>query len=126
MIKCYKDDIVFARFINYMNKSLKNKKIDYIRKKEQIKKNEKESSDLLSNIGGGMSELSFFSIDENIDLIKGLSKLNTIQQKVIKNYYFNEMSFEQISLELNISVKAVRQIKYRAILNLKELIKGES
>lgn len=121
----YQDDIVFARFLNYMNKSLLNKKIDYIRKNNKI--NQKEELDTLPNYGKSTSNFSFFddlNISENIDLSRSIYSLSKVQRKVIIEFYLKNKSFENIAKELNSNVKAIRQIKYRALNKLKKVLRG--
>jgi RNA polymerase sigma-B factor len=59
------------------------------------------------------------SIVNNGDLSAGLSTLNTREQSVLTDYFFNEMSESQIAKKLCISQMHVSRLKARALSNLK-------
>ncbi len=118
----YEDDIVFACFINYMKITLRNKRIDYDKHQKYLALKEKELSQeewaVLSNKD---SLVCSFCVFREYDKLEGaLNNLTEKQQLVIKKYYYQEETLIQIGNDLNLSVNAVKQLKLRAILNLKK------
>ena len=85
--KEFSNDIVFARYINYMRKALLNRRLNYLRHKKYLLEKEismsNEEWEELSNRGN--SDHSFFS---KRDLKFALNKLNDNQRKVIVKYYY--------------------------------------
>lgn len=121
----FTDDIVFARFVNYMKKALLHKRMDYIRHFEYVNRKEKLISQeewvVLSRNDDAIC--SFFDFKERIvdkeKLKDALNKLTEKQKKVIEGYYYKKMLIKDIAKELNITSNAVKQIKLRAIETLK-------
>lgn len=119
--KEFSNDIVFARYINYMRKALLNRRLNYLRHKKYLLEKEismsNEEWEELSNRGN--SDHSFFS---KRDLKFALNKLNDNQRKVIVKYYYENKKI--IAEEMNINENAVKQLKLRAINNLKKYMEG--
>lgn len=129
----FEDDIVFARFINYMKKALLHKKIDYLRHKDYLAKKEKLITEkewiVLSD---DKTVYSFFCSNSNdIDnkkqkLNSAIEKLTEKQKIVVISYYYNKKSLKIIANELKSTVDAVEHIKQRAILRLKKYMEGNN
>ena len=121
--KEFSNDIVFARYINYMRKALLNRRLNYLRHKKYLLEKEismsNEEWEELSNRGN--SDHSFFS---KRDLKFALNKLNDNQRKVIVKYCYENKKIKIIAEEMNINENAVKQLKLRAINNLKKYMEG--
>lgn len=119
----FADDIVFARFINYMQIALFHKKLDYDKHQEILKCREQnlnsEEWAELSNIDSLVH--SFFCLNPDCDKLEtAIDKLTEKQKIVIVNHYYKNQPLNQIAKQLKISDEAVRQLKFRAVLNLKK------
>ena len=104
------NDIVFAKFINYMKKALLHKKMNYIRDNKWI--NEKECS--IEKI----KDLMYSENEEHLDLLGKV--LNTREKSVIELHILEKRTYNEIAKKLKIKPESVRKIKYRAI---KKIIK---
>lgn len=63
-----------------------------------------------------------FSMDQNTRLLTVLNQLPTRQREVIYLKYFDEFSYEKISDIMNLTAQSVRNLIYRALKALKELL----
>lgn len=126
----YSNDIVFARYINYMTKALLNRKINYLRDKEYLLEKEISMSnkewEVLSNKGN--SDHSFFSEEScrKEDLKEALNKLTKKQKEVIILYYYKKQKLKKIAEKMNMNENAVKQLKLRAITKLKDFLEGKN
>lgn len=123
--KEFGDDIVFAKFINYMRKALLHKKLDYEKHQNYLRKIEQnltpEEWDKLSD---SKTTRGLYVFDEK-RLKEGLEKLTEKQKYVIVQHYFKNRSFVEIGKDLNMRDEAVRQMKLRAINTLKRIMEGK-
>ncbi|MGI4872096.1 MAG: RNA polymerase sigma factor [Janthinobacterium lividum] len=63
-----------------------------------------------------------FSSDQNAQLLAVLNQLPRRQREVLYLKYFDELSYEKISEVMNLTAQSVRNLVYRAISALKELL----
>lgn len=117
----FKNDIVFARFLNYMQIALLHRKLDYGKHLEVIKKREKKLDYVeWSRILDKTNNNPFENLKKDYEkLKKAIDKLTPEQKYVIINYYFNKKSLVKIARGLNSNVNAVKQLKLRAVLSLR-------
>lgn len=109
------DDIVLAKFINYMQKALLHKKINYLREKQRVF--EQESS---------LNELdNYYQINEERKL-EILNFLNDKEIKVLKLHILEKYTYTEISNILNLKPESIRKIQYRAIKKIKEWRKNNN
>lgn len=124
----FNNDIVFARFINYMKKALLHKKINYLKhckllKEQEMQLEEKEWNMLSSNDDMVHSFVLFNWKNENeTSILKILTKK---QRKVIIAIYYEEKTIEIIAKDLKLTPNAIYQIKFRAMEKLNKYLKGE-
>lgn len=121
----FADDIVFARYINYMRKALLNRRINYLRHKKYLLEKEisvsNEEWEVLSN--KDKTDHSFFY---KKDLKIALDKLNENQREVIILYYYENKKIRAIAEKMNMSENAVKQLKLRAINKLKKYLEEDN
>lgn len=117
----FKDDIVFAKFINYMQIALLHKKLDYERHLEVIKKREEKINYIeWFKIQDKNDNKPFENLERDYEKLKiAIDKLTPEQRYVIINYYFNKNSLARIAKKLNSNENAVKQLKLRAVLSLR-------
>lgn len=121
----FSNDIVFARYVNYMRKALLNRRLNYLRHKKYLLEKEisvsNEEWEVLSN--KDKTDHSFFY---KKDLKIALDKLNENQREVIILYYYENKKIRAIAEKMNMSENAVKQLKLRAINNSKKLKKEKN
>lgn len=104
------NDIVFAKFINYMQKALLHKKMNYIRDKNRISQREC-SIDKLENC-------IHLDKEDNSDIFKKI--LSERELKILKLHILEKQTYEEISRKYKLKPESIRMIKYRAIKKVKE------
>lgn len=104
------DDIVFAKFINYMKKALLHKKMNYIRDNKQI--NERECT--IEKI----EYLTYIENEEHLDLLEKV--LNQKEKIVLELHILEKRTYNEIAKKLKVKPESIRKIQYRAI---KKIIK---
>ena len=121
----FSNDIVFARYVNYMRKALLNRRLNYLRHKKYLLEKEisvsNEEWEVLSN--KDKTDHSFFY---KKDLKIALDKLNENQREVIILYYYENKKIRAIAEKMNMSENAVKQLKLRAINKLKKYLEEEN
>ncbi|MBS5853661.1 MAG: sigma-70 family RNA polymerase sigma factor [Clostridium sp.] len=126
----YKDDIVFANYINYMRIALLHKRIDYLKHKKYLLDKEismsNEEWEFLSNVDNFTH--SFLSEEDckNEDLERAIEKLTQKQKKVIIQYYYQNKNLKEIANGMNITESAVSKLKNKAIEKLKDYLEVEN
>ena len=117
----FKDDVVFARFLNYMQIALLHRKLNYEKHNESIKKQEEKLNYVeWTRIPDKNDNNRFGNLKRDYDNLKiAIDKLTPEQRYVIINYYYNNKSLAKIAEKLNSNVNAVKQLKLRAILSLR-------
>lgn len=121
----FKDDIVFARFINYMQITLYRKKINYNKHLQFLMQQEQELNyrgwSVLSD--EDIADHSFFNLDKDYkELEIAISKLTDKQRYVIINHYYKNQPLNRIAKKLKMNKNAVYQLKVRALLSLKRFM----
>ncbi len=126
----YKDDIVFARYINYMRTALLHKRIDYLKYKKYLLDKEIYMSnnewEILSNTDKFAYSFLGEEICKNEELTKAIKKLTEKQRKVIIQYYYKNKKLKEIAKGMNISESAVGRLKTKAIGKLRDYLEVEN
>lgn len=117
----FEDDIVFARFLNYMQIALLHRKLNYEKHIESIKKQEEKLNYIeWTKIPDKTDNNPFENLKRDYDNLKiAINKLTAEQRYVIINYYFKKKTLSKIAKELNSNFNAVKQLKLRAVLSLR-------
>ncbi len=102
------DDVVLAKFLNYMQKALLHKKINYIKKKNKI--NQKECS---------IEDLKDYLKFEDTIKFDVLNFLTYKERKILELHIVEKRSYNEISKEFYLKPESIRKIKYRAINKIK-------
>ncbi len=117
----FEDDVVFARFLNYMQIALLHRKLNYEKHNESIKKQEEKLNYVeWTKIPDKTDNNPFENLKRDYDNLKiAIEKLTPEQRYVIINYYFKNKTLSKIAKKLNSNVNAVKQLKLRAVLSLR-------
>lgn len=117
-------DIVFSRFINYMQIALYHKKLDYEKHQEFLKSQEETDFRGWSVLSDRDSaDYSLFNFNEDYNKLDiAISKLTDKQRYVIINHYYKKKSLSKIAKKLKMNGNAVYQLKVRALLSLKRFM----
>lgn len=129
----FENDIVFARFINYMEKALLHRKINYNKHQDYLKKREVclKEEEWVHIPDNGNEAHSFFALIENnqnertVRLKKFMEKLTEKQKRVLYMSYVEKKTAKTIADTMNVSEKAIEQLKSRAIKRLRKYMKEE-
>lgn len=107
-----KKDVVLAKFIKYMKKSLLHKKLNYLRDKEKLKKKVCSIDEMEESI----------SVEENFNIeILDISKcLSDRELEILKLHIIDKYTYEEISKQFKVKPESIRKIKYRAIKKITE------
>lgn len=126
----YKDDIVFARYINYMRTALLHRRIDYLKHKKYLLDKEismsNEEWEFLSNTDNFTHSFLSGENCQNEELERAIEKLTQKQKKVIIQYYYQNKNLKEIANGMNITESAVSKLKNKAIEKLKNYLEGEN
>lgn len=109
------DDIVLAKFINYMKKALFHKKLNYIRDKNRITRQECSINKLDNHYQ--------FNEDSKLEI---LNILNNKEIIVLKLHILEKRTYLEISKILNLKPENIRKIQYRAIQKIKNRRKNNN
>ena len=111
--------------------ALRHRALNYIRdrKRQERREIKLEKKDLETLCENRSNSRSFFVIlsKKNVslkpkDIGKAINKLPAKQKEVINLIYYQNMSVKEISTKWKKSVYAVRQTKYRAMVNIKKYL----
>lgn len=110
------------KFSTYIFEIAKNGAISYLRKRKiTIPLEDYDLVDLDESIYGKMAKL-----DEKNDLQKALTKLGQKYQRIIRLYYFDDLSYEEIGSKLKIPLNTVRTHLHRAKKLLRKIFNNEN
>ena len=106
------DDVVLAKFINYMQKALYHMRLNYYRDYEKIKDYEVELEEIECPNSKDI-------INEDISSI---GVLNNAEIKLLKLLYTQGLSYKEIAEKLNVSIRTVEHQVYLALIELKKVL----
>ena len=125
------DEILQNRFTAYLLSAVHRRKAEYI---DKIVK-EQQIASLNENIvmdadfdleREALQCIPLFMRLQNEKLYRSLSELSERERYVFFNRALDEMSLDELALELGLSYKGVAAIYYRAIQKIKRKMRGES
>ncbi len=108
------DDIVLAKFINYMQLALYHRRLNYYRNLQRIQ--EFETS---------MNESSQYADEKNNIRTPDINILKNKEIYLLNLHYSRGLSYEQISAITGEKVCTLKQRRNRAIAKLKDKMEGE-
>jgi len=120
-------DIVFARFILFMRKSIIHKKRDYciqnnIRSRRNMYVKDEDLDSIVAECNTEESAIRNLINSKNRSIIKlALNSLTLSQRYVIIYFYYENMNIDEIAKELNLKPRGVYALKSRAEERLKRL-----
>ena len=124
----FENDIVFARFLKYMKKALLHKKLNFLKHQNYIKRKEvclKDEEWVQIPDTGNVAHSSFALLESNCsekakNLIRIMTKLTEKQKRVLYMSYVEKKTAKSIAITMNVSEKAIEQLKSRAIKRLRK------
>ena len=125
------DEILQNRFTAYLLSAVHRRKAEYIDKTVK----EQQITSLNENIvmdadfdleREALQSIPLFMRLQNEKLYRSLSELSERERYVFFNRALDEMSLDELALELGLSYKGVAAIYYRAIQKIKRKMRGES
>lgn len=122
------DNINFKAWISRI---ATNKSIDWIRKKkskfrEEILENSEEVIDIVGSSERENPEMLLVEKEKKDALNRALHSIPKIYREAIERFYFQEMSYEQIAKEDNVTVKTIASRLYRGKNLLREKWREEN
>lgn len=108
----FEDDVVFAKFINYMKKALYHIRLNYFRDYEKMK-------DYEVKLEENECPISKEIIKENISYI-GI--LNKDEIKLLNLLYTQGLSYKEISVITNEKIDTLKKRRSRALEKLKKMM----
>ena len=103
-------------FVAYVTTALKNKFIMLLREATKVSYN--EINDTIAD--NDDIEINFLNKESLNNLSKSICNLSPIEQKIIKDYYFNDLSLVSISKQINVKYITTAKKKDRAITKLRK------
>jgi RNA polymerase sigma factor (sigma-70 family) len=100
----YSDDVVLVKFVNYMQKALLHKRLNYIRDNKKIKEIECSLDELDNKL--------HYKEEINLEFFGFLSEK---EQKVLQLHLKEKLTYQEISKILNLKPESIRKIQYRAL-----------
>lgn len=101
-------DVVYAKFLKYMQQTLLHKKINYIKKRNRIIR--KECS---------IDNLKDYLKYEDTIKFDILDFLTSKERKILELHIVEKRTYEEISKIFNLKPESIRKIQYRAIVKIK-------
>lgn len=109
------------KFSSYLYAIAKNESISKLRRK-------KDTLPLLEQVVGSEGETLYNNLikSEKTDLVhRAIDGLNSIQKRVIKMYFFEELSYKKIQERLGLPINTVKTLLRRSKINLAKKLKNE-
>lgn len=107
--KEFENDIVFAKFLNYMKRALLHKKINYLRD--------------IKNVIDKEYSISFYEnqlvYEEKVNL-NLFNFLNEKEKKVLELHMLKKLTYKEIAKTLKLKPESIRKIQYRAIKKIEK------
>lgn len=120
-----------VNFKGWISRITSNKSIDWIRKKKAKFKEEtlENSEDIIDIVGTSVNdnpEMLLVEKENKEALNRALHSIPNIYRKVLENFYYQGMSYEEIALEEEVSIKTIASRLYRAKNILREKWREEN
>lgn len=109
----YNDDIVFAKFINYMKKALYTRRIKYLFKQSRVLENETYLND---NFEYGIEIIKDKTIEYNF--------LNMKEKRALELHFIKGFTYKEIAKIENESVETIKSRIKRATKKLRSKLGG--
>lgn len=119
-----------VNFKAWISRIASNKSIDWIRKrkakfKEKTLENSEDIIDIVGTTESGNPEMLLVEKENKEALNRALHSIPDIYRIVIEKFYFQDMSYEEIALEEEVSVKTIASRLYRGKKLLREKWRDE-